>query len=227
MKHCKHCNIDTHTTQNYCPLCFNDLDEVEGKTQQTQLYLTAVKKDKTIKTKYFLYRLFLFLTISAIVICGFINFVTYEKSGSLWSMIVAVSLVYVWIFIAHLILSSRSIFEKILFQLIGIAAILITTNVVAGGNWLLNYVVPAVALTASIVMVMITLISKDRNNYVSTFFAIHILLLVLSLVLVLAKFDDFKLINQINAIFCGLAIFGTLVFGFKTLKSDISKKFHL
>lgn len=227
MKHCKHCNIDTNSSQRYCPLCFNDLDEIEDSEQTTELYLTRKNKDRTFKTKYFLLRLFAFISISAIVICAFINFMTYDKTGILWSIIVAVSILYVWILISHTILSSRSVFEKIFFQLLGIMAILVSSNLISGGNWLLNYVIPSVAIATAFVLTMITLVSKNRSIYVSTFLVIYILLFILSIVLVYAKFDNFKLLNQINMIYCALAILGSLIFGFKTIKNDITKKFHM
>lgn len=227
MKHCNKCNIDTDSKQKYCPLCYNDLESTNTKNTSPEFYLTRTTADKTFKTRYFLFKLFLFLTISIGAICAFINFLTYEQSGVLWSLIVFASLLYVWILVGHSILSDRSMFEKIFFQFVGILAILLSSNLIAGGDWLIKYVLPSVAITVATVMIMITLITKKRTNYVSTFFVVYILLFVLSLVMVLAKFDTFKLLNQINLCLCGLAIFGTLVFGFKTLRADASRKFHI
>ncbi len=227
MKHCNKCNIDTDSTQKYCPLCFNDLESDNSNSKKSEFYLTRTTTDTTVKTKYFLFRLFLFFSISTMVICAFINFMTYEQSGILWSLVVFASLLYVWILVGHNILSDRSIFEKIFFQFVGILGILLSTNAIASGAWLIKYVIPAVALTTAAVLILITLASKRRKDFVSTFFVIYVLLFVMSCVMVYAKFDTFKLINQINMLVCGLAILGSLIFGFRILKNDTSKKFHL
>ena len=226
MKHCNKCNIDTDSKQKYCPLCYNDLEETNQKTN-SEFYLTRTSSDKTLKTRYFIFKLFLFLTISIAGVCFFINFLTYDNSPVWWCLVVMASLVYVWILVGHNILSDRSMFEKIFFQFVGILAILLSSNLIAGGDWLIKYVLPSIAITAATVMIMITLITKKRANFISTFFVVYVLLFILSLVMVLAKFDTFKLLNQINLCLCALAIFGTLVFGFKTLRADASRKFHI
>lgn len=37
----------------------------------------------------------------------------------------------------------------------------------------------------------------------------------------------FTLLNNINIMYSGLAALGTLLFGFKIIKADLEKKFHL
>lgn len=223
MKHCKYCNVDVDTNEKYCPLCYNNLEGENKKTKE--FYLKRTENDKTQKTSYLISKIFLLITLASSAICLFINFVT-DKTV-LWSILVIICIIYIWILVAHTILSKRSIFEKILFQLAGIISIVVATNNIAKGPWLLNYVIPSIVLAASTILTFILFVTKKRAKLLSSFFLVYLLLFLTSLILVLVKADEFKLVNEINMITCGITIVGILLFGFKILKSDFSRKFHL
>ena len=223
MKHCKICNVDVKTDKNYCPLCFN---QMQGKSTEKPLYLCNTDKRSQLKKHYLANKILLFISLVAVCICGFINFITY--SGVAWSLVVLTGLVYLWILIRHAIMSNRSAFEKVFFQFVGVLAITISSYFISsGGDWLLNYVVPSIAITTSVILVMITLCNKRRKNFLMGFLVIYFLLLTLSIVLLACKFDTFKVLNEINLLVTSLAILGTLFFGFKTIKNELSKKLHL
>ncbi len=221
MKHCKYCNVDVNTSEKFCPLCYNSL---EGKDKTTEFYLKRTENDKTHKTTYFLFKLFFMITLVIGTTCIFINVLTKTVP---WSALVIVCMLYVWLLICHTILSKRSIFEKIVFQILGAIAIVGTTNYLSKGHWLCDYVIPAIELAVTFTLFFVCFATKKKYKIISPFFVVYILLFITSLVLVLTKADAFKLLNQINMIACGLGIVGTLLFGFKTLKSDFAKKFHL
>jgi|GEM_PF-1001888 len=226
MKHCKYCNVNVDTNESYCPLCYNSL-EGESKKQTTEFYLKRTEDDKTQKTNYFLYKLFFLITLAISAIVIFINVLTYKDAPIPWSAMVIVCLLYVWILISHTILSKRGIFEKILFQVLGAIAIVGCANYLSRGHWLGDYVVPSIQLAVTATLLFVSLVTKSKYKIVSPFFLTHILSVVASLVLILTKADSFKLLSEINMMACGVGIIGTLLFGFKILKSDISKKFHL
>lgn len=222
MKHCKYCNVDVDTNENYCPLCYNSL---EGSGKTNEFYLKRTEDDKTHKTNYFLTKLFLFMTLVFSAISIFINVLTYK--GTPWSAVVIVSFVYMWILIMHTILSKRTIFEKIVFQVLGAIGVVGSVNYIAKGHWLCDYVIPSIALAVTGTLLLISVCVKNKYKIISPFFVTYILLFITTLVLILTGADAFRLLGQINMIACGVGIVGTLLFGFKTLKLDCSKKFHL
>ena len=227
MKHCNLSNIDIDSDRKYCPLCFNEVDKTENKERsKTPEYLPRAKNEKIEKHSYFLTRIFLFLSIAIIGICIFINVLV---KGKPWCLIVGLSILYIWVLTMHTILSKRSAFEKILFQLCNIIAILVASNHLAGGGeWLINYVVPSIALATTSILVLVSLIGKrHRSQFLLSFFIIYILFLVLSIVLVAAKFDTFKILNEINIMYTSLAILGTVLFGFRIIKNEGGKKLHI
>lgn len=226
MKHCKYCNVDVDTNESYCPLCYNSL-EGDTKKQTTEFYLKRTEDDKTQKTNFFLYKLFFMITLVISAIVVFINVLTYKDAPIPWSAIVIVCLLYVWVLIAHTILSKRGIFEKILLQVLAAIAIVGGVNYISKGHWLTDYVVPSIQLAVTVTILFVSVVTKSKYKIVSPFFVTHFLSFIASLVLVLTKADAFGLLSEINMIACGVGIVGTLLFGFKILKSDFAKKFHL
>ena len=224
MKKCKVCNVDVATDKDYCPLCYNDLEN------GSEEYTLTEQKTKNIKAKntgMFLVRMFLFLSIATIAVCLFVNIKTSTKY--LWSLIVIVSITYVWILVAHTIISKRSVFEKIAFQLLGVIAIIGTAyglSPTATENWLVCYVLPSVSMLAVLVLVMISLISRERKRYLLSFLAVYIALIILAIVLV-CTVDSFKTINHICLLTTSIAAGGTLLLGYKYIHKEFVKVFHL
>ncbi len=224
MKHCKYCNVDVKTSEKYCPLCYNVLDG-EGDNA-VDFYQKRQEDDKTHKISYTLYKIFFLITLAVLATCIFINVLTYN--GVIWCTLVGFSMLYIWILIAHTILSKRSVFEKIFFQLAGIIAIVVICNDISKGDWLLNYVLPSIQLVTAFCLIFVSLVMKNRYKVVLPFFLMYILLLITSIILICVPgADTFGILSEINLILCGLAIVGTLVFGHKTLRTEFAKKFHL
>lgn len=223
MKYCKNCNVDVSTDENYCPICYSYLDEGEG--EEFQLYLKRTKTTKTSVGVSFVKKLFIFLSICAVVVCGVINYMT--ANAFTWSLVVVSSLIYAWVLLAHTIISSRGVFEKIFFQFLALVVLLLSLNYISKGSWLIDYVIPSIMLAAGGVMSLISLISPKRKSYLLTFFFYYLIFTIISLIIVLTLDDVYFLLHLLNMLFNGLIWLGTLIFGFKRIKSDISKYMHL
>ncbi len=224
MKHCKYCNIDVDTSNDFCPLCFNHLEEVNSSYEQ--FYTPRLKNETADRKKHFITKLFLFLTICSIVICFFINFLTDFKIK--WFLVVTFGIIYVWVLVAHTIMSTQSAFKKIFLQLISIIALLYFTEQVAEPHdWLLQYVYPSISFTVVAVICLILFIDKNRNDKILGFATIILLMGIGSLLFIIFKLSPFVLLNFINCILCGLTIIGILIFGNHAIKQELSKKLHL
>ena len=225
MKYCKRCKIQTSDEQLSCPLCYNELEKINDENI-TSFYPKRKEDEKLKHSEYFLTKLFTVISICIVATCIFINVLTF--TGSVWSLLIAACVVYLWILIAHTIISKSSVFEKIMYQIIGLTAVLTSTDVISGGgDWLINFVVPSLSITLTLVLVMISFCSSKRNRYALSFFLIYLLLIIVPIVTLAFKIVRFKLIMQINLFILILVIIGTLIFGGKTIKNEISRKFHL
>lgn len=223
MKYCKHCKLYVDSSENYCPLCYNYLEESEGEKSGFEYYLRRDGRRRA-ASDHFLLKLFLYLSICISVVCFTVNYFT--ERHMLWSHVVFLSILYLWILIGHTILSSRSPFEKIFFQLVGLILLLIALERISMSAWFLDYVLPSILLAAVTVMAFISLISKKKASLISTFFVYYILMEIVSLVFLLFV-DVYRMLYLICAVYNGLVLLGTLLFGYKILKADIAKKAHL
>ena len=224
MKYCKHCNVKVDSSENYCPLCYNYLEELEPETDRFEYYLGRDGGKKRSASNHFLLKLFLYISVCISVVCFTVNYFT--EPHMLWSPVVFVSVLYLWILIGHTILSKRSPFEKIFFQFVGLVVLLIFLERLSMRAWFLDYVLPSILLAASSVMALISLISKRKNALVSTFFVYYVLLEVVSLIVLLVT-DVYSVLYLIHAVCNGLLLLGTVIFAYRILKADIAKKAHL
>lgn len=225
MKHCDKCKITINTNKKQCPLCYGELDgECDKDTPPVYSYVKQV--DNMGRKNYFLSRLFLFFTFCTLAISIFINILTSPTVW--WTLIVGTSILYVWILVRHTIISRRNIFEKALFQFVGVLSIVLATNYVSGGgDWFWTYVVPSAALLTTTVMLIFSSINKKRNDYLLSIFVMSIVLLIISSILIGLNIDTFRLLNSINILYNVLFILAILLFGFKHLKNSLHKNFHV
>lgn len=224
MKHCKYCHIEVDTNNDFCPLCFNHLSETDSSFDQ--LYSKRFTNETTDRKKLFISKLFLFLTICVITACFFINYlVNFEVK---WFLVVTFGILYVWVLVAHTIMTKRSAFKKILLQIISIIALLyFTERVSEPQDWLLPYVYPSISFTAVFALLMILFIDKNRSRKVLGFSVLILLMLVGSIVIMIFNIAQFKLLNFLNCVICGLTLVGLFVFASNSIKHELSKRFHL
>lgn len=224
MKYCKNCKVKIDSERDYCPLCFRESVKINDEVS-TPLFAERKTNETTVKRNLFVTKLFIFMSICAISVCLLINYFTGFELP--WSLSVVSGILYCWILISHTIISRRGIFEKVLFQLLGIIFILWTSEKISTGHtWLWNYVFPSVSLCAICSLLMITFIRKDKS-WILSFLTITFILSVVSLIIMIRVSDDFKLLNLITVVLGGLSVLGYFTFGFWAIKQEFSKNFHL
>ena len=225
MKKCNICGVDVATNHGYCPLCYNDID----RDANPPYPLVNIKTHNVPRRKIgvFLMRLFLAISLAAFGVCLFVNLETH--SNTLWSMIVLTSIVYVWILVAHTILSRRSMFEKVLFQILGIVAIVGTTYALypgIGDNWLISFVLPGISMLVVAVLLMYSIISKHRKSLLLSFVVVYIGLLILAIIF-RYTIDTYKTINNICILVCSIVSVGTILVGYKSIHKEFIRVFNL
>ncbi len=224
MKYCKYCKIKVDTANDFCPICFNHIEEIDNKYDQ--LYSQRLKNETSDKLRFFLSKLFLFLSICAITVCFFVNYMVNPQTQ--WFWIVCFGILYVWVLVAHTIMSRRSFFAKVLLQVVSVIVLLYFTEKVSPDHeWLLQYVYPAISYVVVVVLLMLLGIDRNRANNIFGFSVIIALLGTGSLVMLLLHALSYTLLNFINCILCSLTLLGLLIFGYGAIKQDLSKKLHL
>lgn len=223
MKYCDKCKIHVETEHNVCPLCYGDLTG-EGNNKG---YFKPRKSDiKTQKHTNTLLKIFALSTLLAVVITGFIDIATNKYPT--WSIIVILSLLYIWLLISHTILSKRSLFEKILFQLGVIIAILFTCeNLYSGGNWMVNYVLPSICILSTLVLNLLSIFGEKKYHFIWSCLTMYLLITILSIVLICLSITTYKILNISSLIYSAFSIVATFLLYGKNTTAEFKKKMHL
>lgn len=223
MKHCDICKVEVDTNNDICPLCYNKLAQVSEK--HTPELFELKPKNKSKKNKVLVTKIFLLLSIVVVITTGFVNYAT--KSNP-WSLVVLMSVLYLWVLVAHTIISRHSPFQKIFFQIVSVSLLLITIKYVFNSNdWLVSYVYPSMSIVVAIVLSFIIMCSKNRKKLIYSFFAIEILMMLASVLFLVFKIDKFMLLNQINIFVILISLIAYLLFGHKYIKTEFVRKFHI
>lgn len=224
MKHCSLCKVDVDSSLEYCPLCHNAISEVSAK-KDAEMFPKYEKQEKVSKAKKTVTKVFLLLSIAIIATCVLINIMTKTIA---WSVTVALAIVYLWVLVAHTIISRDTPFKKVLFQVIAIVVFLTSTNIIFSSNdWLTHFVYPSLAMLVTAVLAMITFCSKQRKKLLFGFSCIYVLMALVSGVFLIFKIDAYQTLNIINLMVQGFTLMAYLVFGGKTIISEASRKFHI
>lgn len=224
MKYCELCKAKIDTNSKFCPLCHNALS-LESDKDSIELFENKQKIDDKKKSEKIVTKIFAIISIIIVSVCIFIN-ITIKTIP--WSVIVTLSVLYLWVMIAHTIISRDTPFKKVLYHLIALIALLIATNIIFGGSaWLTNFVYPGLAMLVTLVLTFILFCSKNRKNMIFSFFCIIVLMLLVSLILLVFNIDTFRLLNNINLMVQCLFIVSYLIFGHKAILSEAGRKFHI
>ncbi len=223
MKHCEICKVEVDTSNDICPLCYNKLIELEPKT--TPELFESKPKEKVKKSKIIVAKIFVLLSILAICVCVFINYATEAVP---WSLVVILGIFYLWVLVSHTIMSRSTPFKKIFLQLFSVSALLLVTNYIFSSNdWLVCYVFPGMSMLVAIILSFIVMCNKNRKKMLYSFFAIELILILVSALFLIIKLDTFKLLNQINIVFTAIIALAYLLFGWRIIKTEFIRKFHI
>ena len=222
MKTCKRCHVRVSDDSCICPLCHTVLTEFDGaKTKMA--YPDFYGRTKTYNL---LTRIMLFLSIVGGIAAIIVNYLTYDKV--MWSPLTTAVILYYWSAIIHSIRHHVNVASKILVQAVCASIFTVLVDYVLGfGKWSINYVVPSILTLAGTAVLIIILV--NRINF-QTYFIYQFIIGVLGCVpflLFIFGIVDKPLMSIIAVIVSALTMIGTSIFGEKTVKSELKRRFHL
>ncbi len=224
MKKCRYCKIDVDTDKNFCPICFNRLDNVDETS--ASIYTLRKRNESRIKNSSFLLKLFLFITVVSMLACVIVNVIVTPQVS--WAPVVIFGELYIWVLVKHTIFSHRSVFKKVFLQVLLIILVLVFAERLSISDWLIPYVYPSFALAVVAALTTVLLVSPKRSEFVFGFTIIVILMTIVSSVFLIFKFTErYKLLNFLNVAISLATVFGYVLFGFDSIKYELSKKWHL
>jgi len=225
MKYCERCKLSVDTLNHTCPLCYGELTGESDRKHE--VFMPRKEDEKVNKRTAMAAKIFAFLSICASIICVFVNFII--KDPVMWSLVVLLGILYLWIFVAHTILSRRSFFEKVFFQVCTILAILFACELISPGenHWVLNYVLPSVSIITIFILNLFSLIGGKKYRFLLSCLVIYVLFFLISILMVCFDWAVFKILYYIAIIYSVISILGTFLFGYRIISSEFKKKMHI
>lgn len=232
MKHCKYCNIDVNTERKTCPLCLNVL---ESDNQKSNLQNYPKKQPK--RKMSFWIKSALFMSLITILVSFVVNYLTFSSYSNYWSILVAVSIPYLWLIVSYVIIGRGLLTTRVLSAGIAttILVILIELTVCFINKiddrelyWSINYVLPFMIMATMIALIIICIVRKDL--YKDSIIMFFLMALLSLLGFLLRTFTSLIVIDwpTIACSVAGLAlVIGLFVFTFKDIVEEIQKRFHI
>lgn len=221
MKFCKRCKVKIHGDNNVCPLCRTILTTY-GNNQLEKVYPVIevnLHKYNIIK------RTFLFISILVAAATAITNYMTY--TGVIWSAITISAIIYFWIIMAYSIKHNRNIASQILVQVICISILTVIMDYAIGyRGWSVNYVIPEIIMLANISVLVIIIVNR---MYWHTYVINQIVIAILGLipgVLYLCNLTEVPLPTVAATATSFSVLVGMTIFGDKTIKSELKRRFH-
>lgn len=233
MKYCKICALKVNTHVDHCPLCAATISEIDSdcNTTDTQACNHAqpdysIYPPKSEGIKYNLtFRIFLFLSIVAVAVCGLINILSYD--GYLWSLIVLGSVGFGWAAVGYPLIVRKNIGHHVMVDAIALCLYFIMTRfVMKSAGWSLDYVIPFMFIASTTFISLIILIRHMKWREYALYQFVTIILGLLPVISVIAGLVESIWPSIGSALYSFVTLLGMLIFADKKYKNELIKRFH-
>ena len=224
MKRCNKCNIDFNTDRKSCPFCRSILEEVTESNHQPYPKYQEVSKKKRIVEK-----IFIFLSLIAVIVSIVSNYYDYVAGHTyLWSLIVLIGVIFLWVFIRGIIISNRYFAQRFLFVILLLELMFISIELIdikyLHLDWSITYMLPFLSIAYLFTLSLYAMISPRRF---ADFFIYMILISLASIAeILLVVFNKVSVDWPIlaSSLFGLFVLVGMFLFPTKTSKEELKKR---
>lgn len=225
MRYCKACQIQIADPVHRCPLC-------EGILEAHQIEREVGIGDRypDLEMQKGIYQLIkrIYLFVSILLVGASVIVDLSIDDGIVWSIISLGAVMYSWTVVYHAIKSNTSVAAKILVQAIaGSFFIYLIDRVVGYMGWSVNFVIPQIFILANVTIVILMLVNRMAfKEYVFYQLATTCIGLI-PIVLIITDVVVHPLLSYICIGISSVILLGTIIFGDKTVKDELIRRFHI
>jgi hypothetical protein len=221
MKTCKRCKVNVEEDADICPLCRTVLTDIGGEKPDKTYPAIEVNSHKYNIIK----RLFLFVSIISAVASVITNYLTYN--GVMWSAITISAIIYFWVIMSYSIKRNRNIASHILVQVICVSILtVVMDNSIGYSGWSVNNVIPEIMILANVAVLVLVFTNR---MYWHTYVINQIVIAICGLIpgiLLLCGLITVHIPTIIATATSFLVLVIMIIFGDKTIKSELKRRFH-
>jgi len=204
-----------------CPLCRTVLTNIEGENYQMVYPKIEVDPHKYNIIK----RLFIFISVLSAAGSVITNYLTYN--GVIWSAITIAVIIYFWVVMTYSIKRNINFASHILIQILCVSAItVIMDNSIGYVGWSVNHVIPEIMIIANVAVLILVFVNR---MYWYTYVLNQIVIAVCGLipgVLYMCGVIDVPLPTIMATATSFIVLIVMIIFGDKTIKSELKRRFH-
>lgn len=222
MKTCNNCKVHINDDTNFCPLCHEQLDDLSDTKKKGIYPPFKINEHKYHLVSKLVIALSIIVSISAMIT----NYLTYN--GIAWSIISIAAIIYTWILVIHSITNEANIAKKLLEYTIFTSVLVVLIDLMVGySGWSVNYVIPEFLILSNIGILILMIVNRMSWHDYVLYQMILMFFSIILLVLYFLNVVGHPLFTLLAASF-SLAIFlSTLLFGDKSVKSELKRRFYL
>lgn len=234
MKYCKSCKVASLDEVGRCPLCESVLVDLPDDPDYSKMKesLSMLEEDRypdvvISKTSYSLVkRIYSFLAILIIGASIAMDILTVTDVS--WSIISIAAVLYGWTLIYHAIRTNVHIGSKIFVQAISASVFIVLVDwFTVFERWSVNYVVPQILLLSNVAIFILMMINRMVwREFVFYQLAVSVIGLV-PIGLIVFDVVTRPLASIVCIIVSAVILIGTVIFGDKTVKSELIRRFHV
>lgn len=222
MNYCKSCDVYSLDESKRCILC-GDLMENSEEHAINHRYPEAILKRSEFS---FIKKMYIYLSILIVITSIVVDI--WRESLISWSLLSVSVVLYSWTIIYHAIKNNVHIAAKILVQAISGGIFILLIDIFFGyEGWSINYVIPQVLMVANVVIFILMMINRMKWRDYVFYQMVMTLLGILPMFLILFGWITRPFMGILSVILSLAILIGTFIFGDKTVKGELIRRFHL
>lgn len=220
MSWCTKCNIEVLDETERCPLCQSVLEQT--------IEVENMYPNVRIKTRKMMLisRIYLFCAIILEVLLVYINVIS--DSQTWWSVITALSFLYVYMLIRFAILGKSGYKSKVTMLTLIAVLMLVAADFVSGyKGWSVNYAIPAAILFVDFGILVLMFVNRRNWQSYMMWQIFMILCSVVSLIFSLLGIATAPFMGEFAFTASVLLFVGTLIIGDRRARTELKRRFHI
>ena len=226
MRSCPECHVLVPGPDTLCPLCGAVLKQESGNDEEELLYPDFSQPIKPRSRFPMLAKIFAFISLITILICGFLNLILSHELS--WSLYVIGGIIGAWTSVGLHLLTDVNLNYKLLCDLCSLSLYLILIDWLTGwSGWSVDYVIPILYIGIMITTVILAIIFREFwREYILSLVAVCVLGLG-PLLIFFSGESPIRYLCLAAALMAGVLLIGLFFFTGSKLFSEWRRRMNL
>ncbi len=171
-------------------------------------------------------KIFIAVSVLVSILLYIINKLTSPNSH--WAALSIACIIYIWVTVLYAINKNVNIAAHVLLQTVAISTLLVYIDYILGfEKWSLNIAIPIIIMTANIIMLILTIISRKKYIRYAIFQLILCIISLTPVILISERLVEDKTLGIISVGISVVNFVLCLILCKGAIKEELKRKFHM